>query len=152
MAKRQREAVGVGMKRGGKVEWDDPRAFTQALSELPDGRCIVYVQLASEKAIRSVRANRYYRYALALISKETGNDTDDLHEFYLEEFLKQKLFLTNRHTGEVVERDVAKRSRRLDPEDFWEFVERVRQHAAQFFNVSVPDPDPNWRLRDRSAA
>lgn len=142
----------TGMLRNGKVDWDDASAVVAELKEMTDGPVLVRIERASETAIRSAQANRYYRRALGLIAKETDNDPNELHDFYLEEFLKKKLFLTNRHTGEVVEREIAQRSKSLSPDDFGHYVDLVIKHAAEFFGVIVPPADPSLRRGSRNAA
>lgn len=148
-----REAFGTGVKTGGKVVWDDPQGFTDALKMMPDGSVIVKVELASQKAIRSIKANRYYfGCVLDLMAKDTQQDKDDIHDAMCDRFLKRKVFMVNRHTGEAEEREVARRSSKLNADEFYAFVENVRLFAAEFLGLTIPDPDPEyWRRRSEAA-
>ncbi len=149
-----REVIGTGIKRGGKVEWDDPRGFTDDLAFLKDGSVVVRVTLATPHAIRAVKLNRYYfGHVLRLIAEYNGDDIEDLHDQMCARFLKRRVQVVNKHTGEVEDLDVVGRSSKLDGDGFWEFVLKVRLFAAEFFGVETHDPDPAWREhRQESAA
>lgn len=153
MSKRKLGAIGSGTLQDGKMTWDSQHSFTNQLKAMGDGRVVCRVDFAGEKAIRSLKAHRYYQYALHYIAEFTGEDHDKLHEFYKHEFLTETIFVVNPQTGEAIERVVTKSTTKLPPEDFFDFTEKVRQHAREFFGVHVPDPDPDYaRKRQRTAA
>lgn len=139
--------IGTGVLKAGKVEWDDPRGFSDALKLMADGSVAVRVDHVTEKAIRSVKVNRYYwGVVLKLIATAAeGNTKDDIHDAMCDRFLKRKLLLVNKQTGEVTEHEVARRSSKLTPEEFTKFVDDVRLFGAEFFGLEIPDPDPFWR-------
>ena len=81
----------VGHIEKGKLDIPNREQFTDALTQLKDGRVVISV---SDKGTRSAQANAYlfgvvYRY----ISDVTGYDVDELHEYFKYKF--------NRHTAEI---------------------------------------------------
>lgn len=148
------EAIGVGVKTGGKIEWDDQAGFTRELRTMRDGLVVVTVAPAGPKAIRSIRANKYLWQVFNLIAKADGcgQSKEDVHDFMCDRFLKRKLFVVNKQTGETEEHEVARGTSRLSPDEFWDFVEEVRLFAAEWFGLTIPDPDPRWRQKHRTKA
>jgi hypothetical protein len=147
-----REAIGTGLLRAGKIEWDDQRGFSDDLKLMKDGSVVVRVTLATPNAIRAVKLNRYYfGHVLRLIADYNGDDVEDLHAQMCARFLKRRIQTVNRRTGEMEDLDIVGRSSKLDPDEFWEFVLKVRLLAAEFFGVETQDPDPAWRERQAVA-
>lgn len=143
---RGREVVGTGVLHAGKVTWDDPRGFTDDLTFLPDGSVVVRVTLATPRALRTVKLNRYYfGHVLRLIAETNGDTLDDLHDQMCARFLTRRVTVVSPRTGEVHELELVGRSSTLDPDEFWAFVLQVRLFAAEFFGVDTHDPDPAWR-------
>lgn len=113
----------------------------------------VDVVITKHTDTRSLRANAFYwGHVLQTIHDHTGQDKQDVHDAMCEMFLdnqrKQVEFL-NILTGEVVEVPITKRSSGLKGDEFFNFVERVRQWAREFLGVETHDPDPEyWRGRE----
>jgi len=148
-----REVVGTGVLSKGKIAWDDQRGFTDQLQFMKDGSVVVRVTLATPKAIRAIKLNRYYfGHVLRLIAEYNGDEIDDLHDQMCARFLKRRVMVVNKRTGEMQELEIVGRSSKLDGDDFWEFVLKVRLFAAEFFGVETHDPDPEWRLHRTEAA
>jgi hypothetical protein len=148
-----RVAVATGVKRGGKIEWDDQRGFTDDLQFMKDGSVVVRVTLATPHAIRSVKLNRYYRgHVLRLMAEHTGDDPDVLHLQMCAMFLTRTTQLIDKRTGEVRDVQIVGRTSKLDSEDFWEFILKVRLFAAEFMQVETHDPDPAWKRNQTEAA
>jgi hypothetical protein len=147
-----REAVGTGVLRQGRVAWDDAPGFTDQLKLMKDGSVVVRVELVTPKAIRPIKLNRYYfGHVLRLIADYNGDDVDDLHDQMCARFLTRRVLVVNKRTGEVDELNVVGRSSKLDGEEFWQFVLKVRLFAAEFFGVETDDPNPAWRDRESAA-
>lgn len=97
---------------------------------------------------RSSDQNRYYWGVvlpmLASAFKEAGNDinpdsADDLnnlHEFMKRRFLAPRLLVDRR--GEAHE--LPPSSAALNTADFAEYTDKVRQFAAEYFSLNIPDP------------
>jgi hypothetical protein len=148
-----REVVGTGTKHGGKVLWDDAPGFTDDLKFMKDGSVVVRVTLVTPKSIRTVKLNRYYwGHVIRLMAEYTGDDTEDLHDQMCARFLKRRIQVVNKHTGEVEDLEVVGRSSKLDSDDFWQFILKVRLFAGEFLGIETQDPDPAWRQRETEAA
>lgn len=155
------EGTGYINERGG-LEMDDRAAMLAAVRRFKPGTgVVVSVKPASKNAaaqIRSRKANAYYRgVILVLMSEHSGHSPDDLHDVMCEMFIsseRKQLEFVSEITGEVlhVETD-SRRSSKLGPTAFYDFVESVRVWARDFLNVETPDPDPEyWRKRAPRAA
>ncbi len=99
------------------------------------------IEVKESKDTRTTKQNKYlWGVVYKLLSDETGNDSEDLHEYFLGEYFgweEVQVFggrkLRPRH-----------RSRNLPTNDFFEFVEFIRRRAA-VNGYYIPDPDPYWR-------
>ncbi len=92
-------------------------------------------------------------WAIGLLHKETGNDKDDLHDYWCGEFfgwvrtevmgrIKLKPARTFMHNEEGVK----------DPMHLDQAVEMfdlMQRRSAQTMGIVIPDPDPNYRSRIR---
>lgn len=83
---------------------------------------------------RSNNQNRYMWYVFNLIALETGNSKDDIHDFYVQKFLK----IEKEILGEKV---MFFGTSKLDTKQFEEFMTSVREHAQEFLNILVPLPN-----------
>jgi hypothetical protein len=87
---------------------------------------------------------------LAEMATATGHSADEIHDAMCERFLpneSKRVEFFNKQTGEVLTVDVDhRRSSKLTGKAFYEFVEQVRQFAAEFLDVQTEDPNPEyWR-------
>lgn len=96
------------------------------------------------KPLRLTRSNAQNRalwgHAYKILEEETGNDPEDLHEYFLGE-----------HTGWEVrnifgqrKRVPKKRSSKMDTAEFAAFFTFIQQRAASTVGVFIPDPNPLW--------
>lgn len=134
----------------GKLVLDDSYAFKTAMWRFKPGRVTVTVE--QEKDRRSAVANRYYwGVVVKLIASETGQDPQDIHDDLRDRFLRKTITYTDKATGEIHERQFARGSSGLTVSEFYEFVEQARLFAAEFFGMTIPDPDPEYK-RERALA
>jgi hypothetical protein len=109
---------------------------------------------------RSQRANSYYwGVVLEHIVRlsDTGYDAQELHDVFCERFIaseKKQVAFYSKLTGQIVATDVdTRRSSALTGGPFYDYVEKVRQFAQEFWGIETPDPDPEyWRKREDKAA
>jgi hypothetical protein len=101
----------------------------------------VVIEVKPEKKYRSVFQNSYY-WGIVITSiatrlRELGHDVDkDLTH----EFLKGKFLYTEMVTDtEVVK--IPRKTSELTTTEFEEYVEMVKQFAAETLNVFIPDPN-----------
>lgn len=122
----------------GKLDIDRDR-LKSALASMGDGP--VVVTIARQKSKRSIHANAYYwGVVVKMISDETGQDTESVHEFLKREVNAQHVEMVNKATGEVYEAWVGGSTADLNVGDFFSFVERARAWAGQFLGLEIPDP------------
>jgi len=117
--------------------------FAQQLKELRDGEVLITVERLREA--RSRQQSRYYfGVVLALISRHSGFSVDELHAWAKARFLPKHLALTNGN-GEIVDEYILGGSTKvLTPSEFSDYVEAIRQFAAEQLQVAIPDPDPAY--------
>lgn len=123
---------------------DEVRAdFKKAIRHFRPGPVTLRVERDTGK--RSSQANRYYRLVLGLISDHNGDDPADLHEFFKDRFAAPRNVTV---CGKAIE---IKSTADDSPEEFHEYVERVRLFALMELGVETPDPDPALRGQSRHA-
>jgi hypothetical protein len=81
--------------------------------------------------VRSSSQNRYYHLYLEVIALETGDNADDLHEFFKQKLLPP-VFKTIR--GEEIKLPASTTD--LSKNDFTEYLDRI----CALTNVPLPDP------------
>jgi hypothetical protein len=135
--------VSAEVTEDGRLELSDRDAFSKAMRHFKRGPVTVRIQV--DRGKRTSQANRYYRLILGLIADDTGDDPDDLHEFFKRKFLTAEI---RNVLGEEVEvwTTVDK-----DPETFHRYVEDIRRFALIERGIETPDPDPALRGKSRHA-
>jgi hypothetical protein len=125
------------------------RDYRRTLKSLRNQR----VSFVVKPRTRSEEANAYlWSVVYKLMAEDQQVTPEDIHDAMCERFLpneRKRVEFFNKLTGEclAVEAD-ARRSSKLTGGEFYDFVERVRQFAAEFLGVVTPDPDPlYWRKR-----
>ena len=72
----------------GLMEWTNKRDLYDFLLENEGKEC--YANIGKIKGVRSLPQNSFYWLYLEIISKETGNNVDDLHRLFKGLFLPKK--------------------------------------------------------------
>lgn len=111
------------------LDWD---AFKKYASTLKGD---IQVLIGKRQKQRSLNANALYWLWLTVIEGETGQDKDELHDFFKTKFLKT----TKQVFGKVYE--VVQSSALLDTIDFMAYMDKVRQFALSELNISLPDAE-----------
>ena len=108
----------------------------------------VTIEVKLKKRFRSDVQNAYYwGVVVAMISqrlRELGHDVDrDLtHEFLKGRFLYTEL--TDPTSGEVMK--IPRKTSELATEEFMEYVEHVKQFAAETLDIYIPDPNEQLEI------
>lgn len=114
------------------------------------------VTIAPIKKERSNLQNRaLWGCAYEHLRKATGNDKEDLHEYFCGEYfgwevrevmgMKKKYPKRTTTTGYDGKRDVITT---LQLSDFYAFIQ---QRSAETVGVYIPDPDPSWFAQEQAA-
>lgn len=109
------------------------KAAISYLEKLHDGkRYDVSVTLHRKR--RSIPQNRLYRLWLGCISCETGNEVEDLHDYFKDRFLSRKveIFGDEYNTGTS--------TKKLNTAEFTAFLDKVQQFAAGE-GIILPNPE-----------
>lgn len=97
----------------------------------------VFVTLKEAKSTRSDNQNRYYfGVVLKIISDETGNDVEDLHEYFKTKYLpvEEKEILNSKVY-------TYKSTTSLVKKDFEEYLEKIRAFAAIELGLRIALPN-----------
>lgn len=66
---------------------------------------------------------------------------EQVHEFFKKQMAKDKV--VNYSTGEIV--DIPCSTATMDTQQFAMYVDALRAYAEEFLNVTIPEPNKNWR-------
>ena len=100
------------------------------------------IQLSIQRAInkRTTQQNKYlWGIVYKVLSKETGHEPEELHEFFKLKFNPQFIQVLNKTTGEADEEMISGSTRKMDIQDFIEFVDKIQHWAITFLDVIIPD-------------
>lgn len=85
---------------------------------------------------RTLAQNSYYWLYLTIIARETGNDAEDLHEFFRSKLLPRKMVKIKGNNG-VYEFEKLKSTTKLSKLDFGEYLDKI----CAATEVPLPDPE-----------
>lgn len=105
---------------------------------------------------RSVKQNAaLWGLAYKILAEETGNDPEDLHDYFCRRFFGVHEYevlgetrsrpLRTTTTNEDGKHDV------LPWDRFAEFFDFIQRFAATELQIYIPDPDPDWWQKARAA-
>jgi hypothetical protein len=114
--------------------FDNRNKAVDYLNSLFDKGKRVKVDVAKEK--RSLDQNRLYWLWVACIEQETGNDKNNLHEFFTLEFLpliQQMVFkkLIYKRTSTTT----------LDTKQFTEYLNKIQIYCSTELGLTLPNPE-----------
>ena len=92
----------------------------------------VSISLKREK--RSIQQNRLYHLWLNCISAETGNEVEDLHDYFKGRFLARRVVVFSK------ECDFGISTTKLNTAEFTVFLDKVQQFAANE-GIILPNPE-----------
>ena len=95
------------------------------------------LKIAKKVKRRSLPQNKLLWMWFGCISRETGQNADDIHDYYALKFIPR--FITSLETG--IEVRVPGRTSTLTTEAFTEFLNQVQADAATELGITLPSPD-----------
>jgi hypothetical protein len=127
------------------------------LRQFRNKRLTIWVEVERRSLTR--RQQRWYRGPiLKALRERTGEDTAMLHLFCLGKFLDppefKQLAICDVRNGLVVEELTVSdppSTTKLSTVEMADFCDSIREWAAQVLDLSIPDPDPNYREDVRKA-
>jgi len=107
--------------------------LTQYVNSLFSEDKRVYVKEHKEK--RTISQNSFYWLWLQAISRETGNETDDLHDFFAKKFLPMD-------EVKIFNKMIYKRcsTTTLTTDTFTQYLNKIQVFAAQQ-GITLPNPE-----------
>lgn len=114
------------------IDFDKPesRQFLYGILKGLKGEQVIKIKTRSKG--RSLKENRYYwGVAIQYIADYTGQNPNQVHEFYKHEFIPLVKFAD----------DYRLTTTDLTHEQIWDYIDKVRLDAKQRFGILIPDPD-----------
>lgn len=112
------------------------KKLRQEVARLFGGQSIEIV-IHKKKKHRSVQQNRYYWLVCTMISEYTGFSKEEIHAILKSRFLKVEK--VNEVSGVIY--DYIKSTTELSTVEYEQYMDSVRQFAAEEFGMNVPMPN-----------
>lgn len=98
-----------------------------------------FVTISDYKSTRSNKQNAFYwGIILNILSSETGNDPETIHEVLKDKFLGEPILI-----GKETMR-TRRSTTSLSTKEFEEYMENIKRWAASELEIVLPDPEPNF--------
>lgn len=94
------------------------------------------VIIRPKKSFRSLPQNKLYWLWLSCIADETGNDRNDLHDYFKDAYLPTKEVRINN-----LKRIVLMSTTELKTNQFKQYLENIKYFALSILNITLPNPD-----------
>ena len=116
-----------------KLHFGDVNRLNQDICRYEDKT--VEVTIKEYKPKRSNQLNQYYwGVVVKIISDYTGYTKEETHELLKQTFLKKKVLVNDEWY------DTTESTTKLNNTQMLEFIEKVKQWAAETFYLYIPDP------------
>jgi len=117
----------------GKLHFADKERLNQDVKRYEERT--VEVTISEYRPKRSNQLNQYYwGVVVKIISDYTGYTKEETHELLKQTFLKKKVLINDEWY------DTTESTTKLDNKQMLEFIEQVKQWAAETFYLYIPDP------------
>ncbi len=94
-------------------------------------------EVRKDKRNRSIVQNAYYWFLLTMLEQDTGNDKDDLHEYF-----KQKYLMTHiTSLTFIADIQYHKSTTKLSTLEMEDYLEKIRIFASQELGCFLPKPN-----------
>lgn len=118
----------------GCLEWNSP-THVALFRQFANDHVGKVVRIEIPKATRSNPQNNYYWHFLGIISKETGDDVNSLHEYFKRKFLPpQTIKVTLKGVPQEIK--IPASTADLSKSDFGDYLDRI----CVLTEVPLPDP------------
>lgn len=131
----------LGVVTNGLFKMRDRAGFERAMALFKDGEVIASFTPSSEKAWRSLKANRFMWKVFELIAAETGHTKDEIHDWMCQKFLTYPVDVVDPQTGVVTVIEVTRGTSRLKTHEHARFLDEVLQWAGEFLGMEMPERD-----------
>lgn len=143
--------VGSAEIRSGRLFIRNRKAFDAQIAQLREG-WELEVTVKRQRATRSQQANRFYwGVVIHLLSEHTGYTPDEVHDFCKMKFIPKRLAVQNGNGVIQDEFVLGGSTREMNTVDFYEYVDAIRQWAAEELDVVTPYPDEDMPVMHERA-
>lgn len=122
--------VFTGMVDNGGLRFDRKSVVDNYMCTLIGQRVEVIIRKPRTKR-SDVQNSYYWGVVIELLSKELGYDKDEMHEI-----LKYKFLQSN-----AMGMPYVKSTTKLSTGEFEEYLSKIKQWAAEFLHIVIPDPN-----------
>jgi hypothetical protein len=122
--------VFTGMVDNGGLRFDRKSVVDNYMCTLIGQRVEVIIRKPRTKR-SDVQNSYYWGVVIELLSKELGYDKDEMHEI-----LKYKFLQSN-----AMGMPYIKSTTKLSTGEFEEYLSKIKQWAAEFLHIVIPDPN-----------
>lgn len=91
--------------------------------------------LTGKRDKRGLSANNLYWLWLGFLEDRTGNDKEDLHDYYKDQYIG---ITTKEVLGKMI--IIQPTTTDKDTKEFSYYMNKVKSHAFHFFNEALPEP------------
>lgn len=126
-----------GTVKDGKFVPENPEYFRNIFQNF-EGKRITMTINRFKKPRSDEQSNYYWGVIVKMISEETGEEKDAVHESLKALFLTEVRYV--RVNKRLVKFTKVKGTSALDTIEFNEYQEHCRKWAAEFLGINIPDP------------
>jgi len=112
------------------------QTLDNALNTCANGQYTLSLKKRVKK--RTLDQNAYFWLLMTCIEKETGEDKYVIHDFYCSKFLRST------ETIKGMDMNIVRGTSKLTTQQFNDFLDRVREHAKDFFGMTLPVPEDRY--------
>lgn len=127
-----------GTVENGKLILDKPERLKEWLKSIGG---LVVVTVEKKRKRRSLNQNNLLWMWYTVIGDEIGYTKEEVHAAMGDKFLKERKFVTNKLTGEVVEFMHIRSTTTLSTVEMMEYMSSVEREAAEMGITNLPDPE-----------
>lgn len=121
----------------GQLKISNPTRFRQYLNKF-EGKEIELI-VDRKKKIRSLKSNNLYWAYLNIIEEETGEEANNLHEYFKRIFLQPQIIVV---LGKEIK--IPASTTKLTPYEFTTYFDKI----SALTGVPVPNPDDYYRIEN----
>lgn len=117
-------------------------SFLRYLMTFPTDTAVDIIVRKQTRQRSKLQNDYYWGVVMSMICDETGSDRDSVHEFCRRSFLRKrgKEIYVNNYPDRLDVRDEIPSTTELTTVQFISYTEYIKQWAAQFLGMYIPDP------------
>ena len=97
-------------------------------------------EVKKETRNRSTVQNAYYWFLLTMLEQDTGNDKDDLHEYFKEKWLRDTYKQISVFPDSIGDLTYTKSTTKLSTLEMEDYLEKIRVFASRELGCFLPLP------------